>query len=85
MDENQSGVLPLVCVLCEQTVGVVNASALVKMLRRGGSYICYACDERLNDGDDASIAADLTIASLPPSHYGNLVNQAIAEANNVRA
>lgn len=78
MNASQTGVLPLVCVLCEQPVGVINATALAEMLRVGGSYICHACDERLNAGDEASIAAYLTVELLPQSHYISLVNQAIA-------
>lgn len=40
-----TGVRPLVCCVCEQVVGVINAEALGKMLKAGEAYVCSTCME----------------------------------------
>lgn len=77
MSASQTGVCPLVCVVCEQAVGVINAPALAALLDSGEAYICTACAKLIANNDDAGIAAYLELC--PPSYYGNLVNCIIAE------
>lgn len=40
-----AGVLPLVCAVCEQPVGVINQPALAAMLDNDKLYICHNCEE----------------------------------------
>ena len=78
MNTSQTGVLPLVCVVCEQPVGIINATALAEMLGSGEAYVCDSCGKLIDDEDRGGIAAYLE--SCPPDHYAGLVSAAIMEA-----
>ena len=70
MSGKQIGVSPLVCVVCEQPVGVINTPALEEMLNYGEAYICTACaglidDENQGKGAPASDAGGDCLRSKP--------------------
>jgi hypothetical protein len=67
-----TGVLPLICVLCEQQVGVINTTALAEMLGSGEVYFCKSCAAGMHDPRVAQTIADY-LETCPPSHYENLV------------
>lgn len=75
MSGEQIGVLPLVCVVCEQPVGVINTPALAEMLDCGEAYICTACAGLIDDEDAGGIARFLE--GCAPEHYLHLVQQAL--------
>jgi len=75
MSGKQIGVSPLVCVVCEQPVGVINTPALEEMLNYGEAYICTACAGLIDDEDKGGIESFLE--GCPPDYYAYLVQQAI--------
>ena len=79
-----TGVMPLVCVICEEIVGVINVTAMAALLGSGEAYVCTACGELSADSDDDGvIVAHLEVC--PPEYYSNLVTWIIAEADDGRA
>jgi DNA-directed RNA polymerase subunit RPC12/RpoP len=76
MNGSKTGVLPLVCVICKKTVGVINTASLEELLDSGDAYICNDCGSQITDDDAAGIEAHL--AACAPTYYADLVNQAIA-------
>ena len=62
------GVMPLVCVICEQPVGVINQSDLYSMIRTNDIYICKNCTWSLSE-----TAIEEYLGNQPADYYVQLV------------
>lgn len=69
--KKSSGISPLVCVVCQETVGIINSDALAMMLGADECYVCRVCMAL----DEDAVAA--TLAAQPPDHYAHLVSRAL--------
>jgi hypothetical protein len=65
------GVLPLVCAVCEQAVGVINEPALAAMLGNDELYICHDCE------GFGGPYIETVLEKHEPDHYAHIVGQAL--------
>lgn len=68
------GVLPLVCAVCEQAVGVINEPALAAMLGNDELYICHDCEEF------GGPYIKTVLEKHAPNHYAHIVGQVLLTA-----
>lgn len=64
------GVGPLVCAVCEKTVGAINMSALIEMLQTDDIYICHDCDAAFPE-----VMIETALGQQHPGHYAEVVNK----------
>ena len=64
------GVGPLVCAVCEKTVGAINMDALTALLQTEDIYICRTCEEVF-----PATMIETALSQQYPGHYAELVNK----------
>ena len=70
--DGRVGVLPLVCAVCERTVGVINVPALATMLSTDEIYVCQTCAAQKES------TIEQVLSGQPARYYASLVHQAIS-------
>jgi hypothetical protein len=73
------GVWPLVCAVCEEKVGVINAAAMLRILEVADIYICAACSATAPENIEETLGAQ------PSGYYTRLVFQSVREMRQAAA
>lgn len=70
MNANVMGVGPLVCAICETTVGAINTPALTALLQADEIYVCRKCEDAFPE-----VMIETALSQQQPGHYAELVDK----------
>ncbi|MBN2390736.1 MAG: hypothetical protein JXR84_08435 [Anaerolineae bacterium] len=71
--ERTDGIMPLVCAVCGEAVGVINERSLAVMIGAEEIYICKQCEAL------PSTVIERILDEQPPQHYEQITRQRIIE------